>query len=347
MKLKYLIKGFIKSIPGIEKIYNFHKETGGTNNARYCYSVWMRHLVSAHENGLNTIPKRIAELGPGDSLGIGLSALLSGAEDYLALDIIKFSNEERNLKIFDELVFLFKNKTSVPLDSEFPNMHPALNSYEFPSHILTDEILVKALDENRLAKIRNSIIGIEHPEKAPADTMIQYRVPWNDAKVMEVESIDMIISQAVLQHIDKLEETYACMNKWLKKNGIMSHSIDLKSMGSSDTWDGHWGYSDAEWKIVRGRKNYLINREPYSKHVELLKRNNLTILCDKKSISTSSFLNGKKLAEKFKKITHTDLTVSGTFIQAIKGASLSVSIFWAKFLHTMSQMPEIDAVLVV
>jgi hypothetical protein len=78
----------------------------------------------ASNNGLNTYPKVVAELGPGDSLGIGLAALVSGAEKYFALDVVEYTNIERNLKIFDELVTLFKNKEDIPGEQEFPEVRP-------------------------------------------------------------------------------------------------------------------------------------------------------------------------------------------------------------------------------
>ena len=272
----------------------------------------------AYENGMNSIPERIAELGPGDSLGIGLSGLISGAEEYYALDIVKYCDVESNLKIFDELVLLFKNKSPVPAETEFPNIKPALKSCDFPAHIFRDEYLKKVLDENRLKRIRDSIKMIDMPEIPGNSTMITYKVPWNDEKVIESGFIDMIISQAVLQHIDGLASTYECMYKWLRKGGLMSHGIDLKCMGSSDSWDGHWFYSDLQWKIVRGRKSYLINREPYSTHIRLLKDNNFNILCVMKSISASSVIKRNDLAPKFRDMPEEDLTISGAFIQAVK-----------------------------
>src|SRR5476651_1324393 len=78
--------------------------TGGSDSARYCYSVWMRHLVSAREKGLNTNPEAVAELGPGDSLGICLAALLSGSARCFAFDVVAHANPVRNLAIFDGLV---------------------------------------------------------------------------------------------------------------------------------------------------------------------------------------------------------------------------------------------------
>ena len=42
----------------------------------------------------------IAELGPGDSIGIGLAALLTGANIYYAFDIIQFASNQMNLKNF-------------------------------------------------------------------------------------------------------------------------------------------------------------------------------------------------------------------------------------------------------
>jgi SAM-dependent methyltransferase len=241
MKLKYLLKGIIKSIPGIERIYNFHTNTGGTNSARYCYSVWLRHLTYAHEKGLRSLPEKIAELGPGDSLGIGLSALISGSEQYFGLDIVKYTDAEVNLKVFDELVILFKNKTPIPDENEFPLLKPKLMSYYFPDHILTDDHMSKMMDEVRLKRIRNSIKALDLPLGSieVENSMVVYKAPWNDAVINSVEEVDMILSQAVLQHIDELAPAYKQMNKWLKPGGFMSHVLDFKSMGSSDNWYGH------------------------------------------------------------------------------------------------------------
>jgi len=318
MKSKYLIKGFFKSIPGIEHVYNFHRNTGGTDSARYCYSVWLRHLVRAYDSGMQSMPVSIAELGPGDSLGIGLSALLSGAHRYAALDIVRFTGTEKNLAIFEELVTLFKNRTPVPLESEFPNIRPALKSYDFPSHILKEEYLAKTLDENRLQRIRHSILAIDDPAKISIGNMIQYKAPWSDAAVVETESADMILSQAVLQHVDDLELTYSAMYQWLRKGGWMSHVIDFKCMGSADTWDGHWTYSDAEWKIVRGRKSYLINREPCSTHLRLFREKQFEIICNDKMMSPSTIGSKSRLAKRFRNMKEEDLSISGVFVQAIK-----------------------------
>ncbi len=332
MKVKHLIKGVVKSLPGIDIVYNFHQNTGGTDSVRYCYSVWLRHLVLAYENGYKKIPERVAELGPGDSLGIGLSALLSGAEKYYALDIIKYTNSRMNLEIFEGLVNLFRNKTPIPLESEFPNIKPALKNYVFPKQIFTDEYLERMLDENRLNRIRKSIKSIDTSGESEPENMICYKAPWNDDKIIEPESVDMIISQAVLQHVDDLKPTYEAMNKWLKRSGLVSHSIDFKSMGSSDSWYGHWTYSDLEWKIVKGRKKYLINREPYSTHVQLIKNNGLNIINEMKVISAPPKRN--LLAKKFRNLSQIDLSVSGLFIQARKEISLFIAHCYLYFFET-------------
>ena len=65
-------------------------------NSRYCYSVWLRHLSIINENGLDTNPNIVAELGPGDSIGMGLMALLTGSSKYYALDIVEKTNVKQN-----------------------------------------------------------------------------------------------------------------------------------------------------------------------------------------------------------------------------------------------------------
>ena len=317
MKAKYLIKGLIKNIPGIEFVYKPIRKTGGSCNARYCYSVWLRHLVYAYQNGFNSIPKKLAELGPGDTLGVGISALISGVEQYLALDVIKYSNAKVNLKTFDDLVKLFKLKTSIPDENEFPTLKPHLNNYDFPMQIFPDEYLRIILDDSRLLKIKNSIQHLDYSESTKENEMITYVVPWNKTLLIKHESLDMILSQAVLQHVDDLSSTYISMSNWLKPNGLLSHEIDFKSMGSSDTWYGHWEYSDFEWKIIRGKKLFYINREPHSTHIKFLNRNNFKIVCDHKTIFETK-IDRKKLAKRFENLQNEDLTISSAFIQATK-----------------------------
>jgi hypothetical protein len=111
----------------------------------------------AHKNGLSTQLDAIAELGPGDSLGIGLAALISGANNYYALDVKKFANKERNIEIFNELVELFKKRENIPDKSEFPRVKPYLESYEFPEHILTKEHLNYTLKKYRIESMVKSL----------------------------------------------------------------------------------------------------------------------------------------------------------------------------------------------
>src|SRR5262245_9785357 len=84
-----------------------HTSTGGSDSPRYCYSVWLRHLVTLHLYGFKINGAQIGELGPGDSIGTGLAALLSGATRYVALDIVPFSAKADLERILDKLVQLY------------------------------------------------------------------------------------------------------------------------------------------------------------------------------------------------------------------------------------------------
>ena len=317
MKTKYLLKGIVKSIPGIEYIYNFHKNTGGSCNARYCYAVWLTHLSYAFQNGTKNIPKNVVELGPGDSLGTGIAALITGAEKYYALDIVRYSNAKESLKVFDELILLFKNKSPIPGPKEFPLMRPLLNSYDFPANLFNANKLAYLLQDERINRIRSSIKTIDIVKEQGTNKMISFIVPWLGNNIIEENSIDMIFSQAVLQHIDQLELTYNYMYQWLKPNGVISHEIDFKSMGSADTWDGHWAYSDIEWIIVKGRKLFYINRSGNSTHQQLLKKNGFEVLYEHKTYQAST-LHKNKIAKRFKSLSEDDFQISSTFFQAIK-----------------------------
>ena len=151
-----LLKGFATWIPGFE-IHRWRRLSA--TPATYYYAVWLRHLVLAHQHGLAPAIDVVAELGPGGALGIGLAALLSGANGYYALDIVEHGNTRRNLEILDDLVALLTARADIPGERAFPGLRPHLRSYGFPHHILGDALLQRALQPARVAAIRCSLQG--------------------------------------------------------------------------------------------------------------------------------------------------------------------------------------------
>lgn len=287
--------------------------TGGTNKSRYCYSVWLRHLKHLAAFNNNEIPKKIAELGPGDTLGIGLAALLSGSENYYALDLIKYWDNTKNLKIFDELLELFDKRDSIPDNKEFPGVSPILDDYSFPFDILTDKQLKKSLSPERIASIRNEL----NNPGSKTNSFIRYQIPWSESKVIQYYKLDLIYSQAVLEHIDDLDNSYKAMHEWLSPSGMMSHSIDFKSHGFAKSWNGHWTFSNFEWKIIVGGRKYSINRQPFSKHLAFHKNYNFRIL---EMLPKRSETNLKRsyLAKEFDNLSDDDLSTSEVYILSTK-----------------------------
>jgi hypothetical protein len=95
--------------------------------------------------------------------------------------------------------------------------------------------------------------------------MVRYAVPWWASDVVEPGSVEMIFSQAVLEHVDDLRGTYAAMASWSTPTGFLSHEIDFRSHGLARDWDDHWTIPDRQWRVIRGRRPYLINRAPLLK----------------------------------------------------------------------------------
>jgi hypothetical protein len=304
MKFAALARGVATFVPGIATLHRRITHTGGTDSARYCYSVWLRHLIMSYQNGLCTRPPcRVAELGPGDSIGIGLASLLCGADRYYGLDALPLANLRRNLSVFDELVELFRARVRIPDDVEFPNVRPKLTSYDFP------DALISRANERRIERIRRSI---EDP--VGADSMIRYVAPWWNPNVIEQGGVNMIFSQAVLEHVDDLETAYLGMRAWLAPDGWLSHQVDFRCHGTAREWNGHWTYGDWTWRLLRGRRAFLINREPHSTHIRQLRAAGFTVVCDE--MVTGPAVDRRRLAPRFAQMSEADLTTSGAFIQA-------------------------------
>jgi hypothetical protein len=265
----------------------------------------------AHESGLDTKPSVVAELGPGDSLGIGLMSLLLGANKYFALDVVNFSNSAHNLLIMDELVDMLKNRLPIPNEIEYPRVCPKLQNYEFPDQIYSEEYLDKCLSDERINKIRLSLTD--------SQGMIEYKAPWYCNEQVIDNKVDMILSQAVLEHIDELDEAYKRMHQWLKLGGYMTHCIDFKSHGYADTWDGHWRISPWYWFLLRGKRPYLINRYPYSIHKNIINSLGFVLIKEFFTRKPPSF-NRRIMNSSFEYMSDDDREISGIFIQVKKNS---------------------------
>ena len=319
--LSLLVRGLLTYLPGWEN--RFSIGTGGTVSARDCYSVWLRHLALAYEHGLiQGLPAAVAELGPGSSLGIGLAALISGSQSYTALDVVRSATGQANLRIFDELIGLFQQKADIPGPDEFPNIKPALQHLHFPSAILSEGHLEKCLAPDRLTALRAALTQVSSDESLVSRSNvglspIVYRVPWYDKGVIVESSLDMIFSQAVLEHVDDLPHTYQALYRWLRPGGFMSHQIDFTCHGTAQDWNGHWTIPDFTWKIMRGRRPYMLNRQPHSTHLNFIQSNHFKIAFDA-SLTKPSAIRRENLAPGFKFLSDEDLSTSGAFMQAVR-----------------------------
>src|SRR5919198_3676757 len=258
---RHMVRGLHSCLPGVNRAW---RESGGTDSAPYCYEVFLKHLCLSCEAGMPGVPKSVAEIGPGDSIGIGLAALIAGSERYSGLDVVPYSLSRHNDRVFRTLVGFFQERKPNP-SWGWPNYDHMLDGRFFPSRILDDDLLARSLEGARLEKIAAALQG-----RRSDPIRIAYHCPWTSSVAIEPESVDWNYSHSVMEHVDDVEQAYASMHRWLRPGGFLSHQIDLRSHELFPEWNGHWGVPRWQWRVIRGRRVYLINRLPYSAHSRLV-----------------------------------------------------------------------------
>jgi hypothetical protein len=259
MLLKRMVGGIASYIPGYNRL---HRGGGGsTHTPRYCYASWMRHLLLAQPYLEPRIPAVVAELGPGDSVGTGLAALLSGAKRYAAFDVIPLISLERNLQVFEGLLELFRQRAPIPTTQEFPELWPPLDNDRFPRELLPDSVLDATMAPNRCEEIRSAL------KRTREDGLVRYLAPWSGRGRTEPGSVDFVFSQAVLEHVSDVTETYRAIARWMKPGSLTAHTIDFRCHGLDERWDKHWTYPGYLWPLIRGNRPWLPNRQPLSRHL--------------------------------------------------------------------------------
>jgi hypothetical protein len=311
-----LLTGGIKSLLPVRKKYT---GTGGSDSARYCYGAWLRHAAAIAEAVPGLQPRMIAELGPGDSLGLGIAALLSGVERYVALDVLAHTNVDANAEILALLADLFRAHAEIPGEGEFPELYPRVADPRFPAGTLATLGLTPDASDDRVAAIREAIRNSNR--SAPADTLLRYLCPWPTAS-LEPGSIDLVVSQAVLQDMDHwtgmdaLSVAFEAMSRWLRPDGAMSHQVNL-AFPDTEHWNQHWAYGELAWKIIRGRRPYYVNRVPASEYLRLCQSNGLEVRAVR-PVSAPKGVPYEDLPQRFRHLPPSDYTTSAVHFIAVK-----------------------------
>lgn len=285
--------------------------TGGTVAAVYCYSVFLRHRVMAAQYGLAAQPLSVVELGPGDSLGTGLMALLTGAKRYVAIDAVRHASPSTNLAVLDELVRLISQRLPIPSDGVCADIRPELGSYGFPHQIFDDSTLAQALAPQRIESIRRSLSNGGQGE------MIRYLAPLGAMNEIKTESIDWIFSQAVMEHVDVPSETYAQCYRCLKPGGVMTHQIDYRCHETAPEWNGHWKYPQWLWSLMRGRRPWFVNRLAHSQHRRMQQEAGFEI-CAQILQTEQGGIARSQLARRFRGMSDEDFVTAGAFFVSAK-----------------------------
>lgn len=312
LRLGPVARGLLTYVPSLNDLLPSPSAGGATHSATYCYGVWLKHLTLLRANGMEELPRIVAELGPGDSLGVGLCALLSGANHYVGLDVVAHSSSESNRTILDDLVKLFRERAPNP-DQGWPQFGAFLDARRFPGHILGEDLLRASVHPDRVDAIRRAIIGV--PDHDPVT--VEYKAPWFDPRVIERDSVDLIVSQSVLEHVDDLRGTYQALYQWLRPGGWMSHQIDFKSHQLSKRWNGYRTCSEGLWTLTVGRRPFLINRQPASVHLRLLQDAGFELVTHQKYIRTDG-VGRDELAPQWAGLSDEDLNCSGLYVIARK-----------------------------
>ena len=285
----------------------------GKVDSSYPYGVWLKHLVLLAAHGMPAPPKSVAEFGPGDSLGVGLSALLSGATRYCGLDAADFALHERDLQILDHLAERFAAHEPRPVKG-WPDFDEHLDSSLFPHHILHDSVLREALRPDRVATLKAALVRLAH---ATSDSPIRLIAPWND-KAPEFEpEYEMLLSHSVLQYVSDLGFFFDSCVRLLLPGGWMSHQIDFSSMGLSRDWNGHLAYPAPVWRFMVGSFPFAPKRKLLSEYMQELKRAGLEVVAVKKLLDDTG-LNRHQVAAGFRHASDEDLACRGAFVIARK-----------------------------
>lgn len=238
---------------------------GNSRDAEYFYGVWVKHLALLRRAGLERAPGAVAEFGPGDTLGAGLSALLTGARKYAGFDVRDFTTEPGNLLMLERLLPLVAADAPRRPQRGWPALEQVLGEDLRPSRLRFPGQPQPAELGERAQAIRAALRDVSQPRG-----VVRVIAPWHALPAPE-EEFDVVFSHSALQYEPDLRRIFAYMAQILRPGGLMSHQIDLTSIGATRSWNGHRCYGSLAWRMVNLGRPYALNRHAASAYVEAIR----------------------------------------------------------------------------
>jgi hypothetical protein len=202
--------------------------------ARYfqeCFADYFRVLgVSPEEVPAYLRGKRVLEYGPGDIPGVALLMLANGAEQAFCADRFPLVTlSEKNVDVL--------------------------------------RCLIEELPEHARRRAQDCFRAPGNPGSGFREERLQYIVKPSGLAGLS-NTVDLVISRAVLEHVNDLSATFADMHAALRADGVAVHQVDLKSHGLHRVnrlefltwpawlWSMMYGGKGApnRWRIDRYRK---------------------------------------------------------------------------------------------
>ena len=307
-----ILKGLATYIPGLRRALGRRHISGEPISARRCYSICLHHLALIDETCGCGVPARIAELGPGDTLGTGLATLISGGAQYTGIDVLPFARNEKTLRLLSELVPLFRDRCA-PAPHLWLDCGHLFDEKAFPKVVNTEVLRHNTTDAfvEGLARETGAVLSGGKGQR------LRYLVSPAMDDAIVANSLDFAFSHSVLEHVTDLSGLMRTLYAGLKPGGLMSHQYDLSSHNIVAAWDGHRRFNAARWTLVVGNRAFMINRLSHSEIVRTIEEAGFCILRTfvKKRPPT---VPRSELGDCWKGQPDSDLEIERALVQAVK-----------------------------
>jgi SAM-dependent methyltransferase len=191
------------------------------------------------------------ELGPGNSLAQAVLWNLLGVERVLAVDVQQYASAESAPGVYQGVI------------------------ESLPARIDEGKLPDPLGPEGRASRVDELFPGgdLAFPVLGPR---IDYRVTDGRNLPLESDTVGLIYSISVLEHVRDTEHLYREMYRVLRSGGLCSHIIDLRDHHHPEPLD-FLRYPDGLWDCMTGRSAGWTNRLRASDHLRLIEAAGLRV----------------------------------------------------------------------